>query len=112
PQPRPRLLLQYPAEAAHHGALAGPDLRQAGEPVGAKQQQEQVHEVTHGHCPPPRAGSFGAPGPATGRDDELLPSGLGGLKSRSNRSRWVDKSSTLLLSPRICSYSFSFLRKA
>ena len=99
-QARFRPLRQHPAEAPHHGHLAGQHLIQARRGVAQHKERGQSQQHEDGspfHFTSPLA--VGTVGTA-GRGGVGAP-GLGGLNSVSNSSRCVDSSSILLLSPRM-----------
>src|SRR5262249_37613929 len=96
PKARPGLLLQNPAEAVDYRPLPGADLGDPGEQRKQEGHGRGVEEEALHHLPPflavlPLAGASALAG-------DVLPLGF---SSTSNSSRWVDRYSTVLPSPRI-----------
>src|SRR5262249_23592780 len=93
------LVGEHPAEAAHHGPLAGANLLHAGQEIRPDQQDAQHHKGPAQHYSPPFLS--GAALPAAGGGEGAGEVGFGGLNRTSNSSPWLDNSSMVLLSPRI-----------
>src|SRR5581483_2442967 len=91
------------AEAADDAALAGADLRHAGEQVDEQQDAGGVQEVAHRYCPPcfeVGDADVTAPAAGLGGGDMPLALGWGGLKRKSNSGLLPERTRTSLLAPR------------